>query len=85
MMRMRPSVFAFVFALIASPAAAQPAPTVRCAPSFTNFVVKRIGALETIGLMPLIPEDGVLPRIEKLAGANMAALRKQWRAAIAPK
>ena len=45
-------------------------------------VVGKIGLAETIQLMPLILTDGVLPRIEKLAGAPMTTLRAEWRAAI---
>ena len=56
-----------------------------CGTSFTKFVVNRIGLQETIALVPLILTDGVLPRIEKLTGKTMAALRAEWRASIAPR
>ena len=53
-----------------------------CGTSFTKFVVSRIGLTETIGLMPLILTNGVLPRIEQLAAKPMDALRSEWREAI---
>jgi len=54
-----------------------------CGTSFTKFVVERIGLPETIALVPLILNQGVLPRIEKLTGKSMATLREEWRRAIA--
>ena len=54
-----------------------------CGTSFTKFVVERIGLPETIALVPLIPTEGVLPRIEKLTGKSMETLRAEWRLAIA--
>lgn len=53
-----------------------------CGTSFTKYVVGRIGLPETIALMPLIITEGVLPRIEKLTGKSMDALRAEWRASI---
>jgi hypothetical protein len=54
-----------------------------CGTSFTKFVVERIGLPETIALMPLIPNEGVLPRIEKLTRKSMETLCAEWRQAIA--
>jgi len=54
-----------------------------CGTAFTKFVVERIGLPETIALVPLIPAEGVLPRIEKLTGKSMETLRAEWRLAIA--
>jgi hypothetical protein len=53
-----------------------------CGFSFTKFLVGRIGLAETIALMPLIRDNGVLPRIEKLAKTSMDALRVEWRKAV---
>jgi M61 glycyl aminopeptidase len=61
----------------------QVAPTFyACGTSFTKFVVGRIGLPETIGLMPRIADEGVLPRIEQLTGKPMDAVRAEWRQAI---
>jgi hypothetical protein len=54
-----------------------------CGTSFTKFIVERIGLPETIALVPLIPTQGVLPRIQKLTGKSMETLRAEWRSAIA--
>ncbi len=53
-----------------------------CGASFTKFVVGRIGLPETIALMPFVLSETALPRIEKLAGKPMDALRAEWRTAI---
>lgn len=53
-----------------------------CGTSFTTFLVGRIGLPETIGLMPLIRTGGVLPRIEKLTGGTIDAVRQAWRQSI---
>jgi hypothetical protein len=62
---------------------AEVAPTFyACGTSFTKFVVGRIGLAETLALMPLIATGEVLPRIEKVSGTTVDALRTEWRAAI---
>ena len=50
-----------------------------CGLSFTKFVVDRIGLAETIALMPLILESGVLRRIEEVSKTPMDSLRAEWR------
>jgi hypothetical protein len=55
------------------------AKTGACATSFTNFLVGRIGLLQTISLMSVLAEGRVLPRIEELTGVTMEVLRAEWR------
>jgi hypothetical protein len=53
-----------------------------CGTSFTKFIVGRIGLPEAIQLMPLMLNDGVQQRIEKLTAKSINALRAEWREAI---
>jgi hypothetical protein len=53
-----------------------------CSTSFTKHLVNRMGLKEAIALMPLIPENGVIARIEALTAGTMDAIRAEWRKAI---
>ena len=53
-----------------------------CSTSFTKRVVGLIGLEAAVGLIPLIPHDGVQSRIEALTGKPMATHRDEWLQAI---
>jgi hypothetical protein len=53
-----------------------------CSTSFTKRLVGLIGLPATVGLIPLIPQNGVQARIEALTGKPIATHRAEWLQAI---